>query len=125
MSCAPKTNTRWSRASQADFDRIGRILADFRDESGDVRHRRWLIAIAAGAFSFGCEIVAYVAKGDASWKDTAIGEPGEDDTAAPLEGYPYRAAFLDSDWKHFHDELQVHLRFVLTDHLPHYGLVAV
>jgi hypothetical protein len=111
-------------AKQTDFARIARMLADFNDESGDVRHQRWLDAVAAGEFSFGRESVAYVAKGDASWKAISIGEVGEDDSAAPEDGYLYRAAFLDSDWKHFHDALQVHLRFVLTDLLPHYGLAA-
>jgi len=90
----------------------------FREVRGDEheRHARWLAEIAQGAFSFGPETVTYVAEGAGSWKDAALGAVSE-------EGVPhFSRAFLESDWKYFHDALIIHRFDVVHRILPRYGI---
>ncbi len=110
---------------EAALDRIGELLTTFTDECGDTRHHRWLDEIASGRFSDATgspihERPGYIAKGPGSWKHAALGETSELD--APC--YPFRPGFLGSNWKRFHDALQVHRQHVLLDVLPRYGLLA-
>ncbi|QYJ85550.1 hypothetical protein K0I73_15310 [Shewanella mesophila] len=99
---------------------IREMLAGINDDDGEVRHRRWLDAIAEGKFSFGAETLTYIAKGEGSWKHESIGQLApkdqEDDT------FEYHSPFLSSDWKMFHDALQAHRFDILHDVLPKYGI---
>ena len=106
-----------------DKDKIASMFNDIDDKDGDQRHNRWLDAIKKGAFSFGAEeSVDYIAKGENSWKDIAIGTKKSKDTGE--ETFTYNPAFLKSDWKLFHDALQAHRFCVLHDILPKYGICA-
>jgi len=99
---------------------IDTYITQFTDEDGDQRHQKWLALIADGTFGF-AEIVNYVDKGVGSWKATALGTDLSDKDEAQ---YPYTPAFLNSDWKRFHDALQVHRLHILNELLPRYGLTA-
>lgn len=98
--------------SAADRNTIQRLLRDVTDQDGAGRHARWLEEIAGGSFSFGAEEVAYV---EGSWHDAAFGGHEENE-------YRYAEAFLASDWKRFHDALQVHRYDVVHRILPRYGI---
>ncbi len=98
-----------------DRDQIKKNFADFTSREGDVRHAQWVASIRGGAFSFGKEIPAYVAKGPGSWKHAALGDD-------PTENHHYSNHFLNSDWKRFHDALQAHRLMVLNELLPAYGI---
>lgn len=113
---------RWLGLAQTgltDDDKMT-ILSLFReivDENSDNRHQRWLEKIAAGAFRFGPQQLDYIAKGKGSWKDIALGEQDR-----KSKKYHYTPAFLDSDWKHFHDALLAHRFAVIHEILPRYGI---
>lgn len=79
-------------------------------------------AIEAGNFSFGPATISYIAKGKGSWKHLALGMESAVDRGD--EVYPYRPEFLTSDWKRFHDALQIHRLSVLHKLLPKYGICA-
>lgn len=106
----------------ADEETILDLLRRITDEEGESRHRRWLEAIAAGRFSFGKARLRYIAKGKNSWKHKATGQIAAYDHGR--EVFPYTPAFLDSDWKRFHDALQAHRFDVVHDILPRYGICA-
>ena len=99
---------------------LDQMLRTITDEEGDTRHARWVSAIADGVFSFGPQQITYVPKGLGAWKYDALG------TVASVDGeneeFPYRDDFVRSNWKLFHDALQMHRLSVLTEVLPHYGL---
>ena len=87
---------------------------------GDSRHRQWLAHIAEGHFSFGPATVNYIAKGQGSWKQRALGMIGESDrTDSRLV---YSPDFLTSNWKLFHDALRAHHLYIIHDLLPQYGI---
>ncbi|MCX7595602.1 MAG: hypothetical protein N2235_17970, partial [Fischerella sp.] len=90
------------------------------DNSGNVRHKKWLQAIAEGKFSFGKAYVTYIPKGKNSWKYLALGT--EDDVDRENEVFSYHSTFLTSDWKLFHDALQAHHFYVIHELLPRYGI---
>ena len=96
------------------------LIREVRDPDERVRHQRWLKAIADGAFSFGAEQVDYVAKGVGSWKHRALGTAAEKDDEDAT--YVFSDGFLSSDWKRFHDALQMHRLEVIGDILPRYGI---
>lgn len=106
----------------ADKARIRELFLAQADEDGDVRHGHWLRAIDRGAFSFGRESIAYVAKGPGSWKYKALGTLAAEDSFE--DRFDYTPAFLTSDWKRFHDAAQQHRLYVLTELLPRYGMTA-
>jgi hypothetical protein len=122
------------RAGDADYDapgfanhaedkeKIRKLLANTKDESGDGRHEEWVAKIEAGYFSFGKQKVVYTPKGKGSWKHMALKTlevtDDEDDVFA------WNPSFLDSHWKNFHDALQAHRFDVLHDILPRYGIQA-
>jgi len=89
---------------------------------GEERRQDWLSAIAQGEFSFGSEIPNYVGKGPGSWKEAALGTTKVTDSG--FERFPYTNTFLTSDWKLFHDALQVHRSDIVHDILPLYGICA-
>lgn len=94
---------------------IQRLLRDLRLDDADDRHAAWVREIEAGAFSFGPAAVSFVVDGPGSWKHDALGERrgGE---------HTYREAFLDSNWKRFHDALILHRYDVVYRILPRYGI---
>lgn len=103
-----------------DAQLIKDMIASIDDDSGEVRHAKWLEAIAEGKFSFGAEVVEYIPKGAGSWKHQSIGQ------LAPVDDkndqFTYNQSFLSSDWKMFHDALQAHRFDILHDVLPKYGI---
>lgn len=103
------------------FRRIDQWLLKLTDADPELRHARWLELIRAGEFGFKDD-VRYVAKGVGSWKHSALGTANAVD--APGEIFHFEPKFLNSDWKRFHDALQVHRLFVLNELLPAYGLCA-
>jgi hypothetical protein len=107
---------------EVDRTLIGQMLRTITDDKGDVRHQKWLAAIAAGKFSFGPAQVTYVAKGKGSWKHAALNTEQLIDREDDI--FPYREEFLTSHWKLFHDALQAHHFHVLHELLPRYGICA-
>lgn len=108
--------------SGGDAGVISSLIRKIKGESGEERHHQWLAEINGGAFSFGPEEVSYVAKGEGSWKYKSLGQLADTDTGREI--FRYRKTFLTSDWKLFHDALQVHRLDVLHDVLPRYGICA-
>ena len=86
---------------------------------GSARHAVWLDQIGKNTFKFADfseeDRILY---DPMEWKQAALGS-----VRAGIE-YDYNPAFLTSDWKLFHDALQVHKLFVLHDLLPRYGICA-
>lgn len=97
---------------------IEKLFQTLRDEEGEDRHKGWLRAIQGGDFPFGPETLTYDHNGKSSWKHKALG------TSKPISEYPWNKAFLQSDWKHFHDALLDHRFTLLHDILPRYGICA-
>lgn len=105
----------------ADKQAIRQLFIDLKREDGNERHKAWLNAIAAGHFSFGPATVSYAEDGKNSWKAHALGDSADH---LPIHEYPYRDSFLNSNWKLFHDALQLHRLTVAHDILPKYGICA-
>ncbi|MBK1888675.1 hypothetical protein Undi14_01415 [Undibacterium sp. 14-3-2] len=105
-----------------DKSTIKNLILKIDDNDGDVRHTKWVKAIKDGDFSFGKSDLAYIAKGEKSWKYLALGT--KESTDSPGETFAYDASFLDSDWKRFHDALQMHQLYVVQNLLPRYGICA-
>ena len=105
---------------EPDKTTIAHLLKNITDDDKFVRHQKWMKAIAEGKFSFGRAMVSYISKGKGSWKYLSLGT----EKAVDLEDetFPYRTAFLNSNWKRFHDALQVHHFHVLHELLPQYGI---
>ena len=102
--------------------KLRQMFAETTDESGDARHALWLGAIARGEFGFPALPVVYRAKGSNSWKYLAIGTRRQKDKRS--ERFVYDPSFMGSDWKLFHDALQVHRLTIIRDILPRYGICA-
>jgi hypothetical protein len=98
------------------------LIKKIKGDSGEVRHHKWIEAIQKGRFSFGAEKIVYVGKGKGSWKHKSIGQLAAADHGREI--FPYREAFMKSNWKHFHDALQAHRLDILHDVLPRYGICA-
>ena len=105
----------------ADTQTIRRLFTDVKQKDGSDRHQVWLQTIAEGRFSFGPATVSYAEDGEKSWKAQAL---GDSDDHLTVHEYPYRDAFLTSNWKLFHDALQLHRLTVAHDILPKYGICA-
>ncbi|MBH8566601.1 hypothetical protein I8748_31365 [Nostoc sp. CENA67] len=105
---------------EPDKTLIEAMLRNITDDSGSVRHQKWLDAIAQGKFSFGQANVTYIPKGKDSWKHLALDT--EDIVERGNEIFPYHPSFLTSDWKLFHDALQSHHFYIVHDLLPKYGI---
>lgn len=105
-----------------DFKKIRSLILSIQADSGEERHAQWLQEISNGSFSFGSEDISYIPKGRGSWKHKAIGQTAFFDTGREI--FPFKKTFLRSDWKLFHDALQVHRLEILHDILPNYGICA-
>ncbi len=105
---------------ESDKILIGVLLENITDNTGSLRHQKWLSAIAQGKFSFGKANVTYIPKGKGSWKHLALGT--ENTVDRENEVFPYHSNFLASDWKLFHDALQAHHFYIIHDLLPKYGI---
>ncbi len=106
-----------------DAKKILSLLKSIKGDSGEERHQKWLHEISKGSFSFVAATKPnYIAKGKGSWKHKSIGQLAAADSGR--ETFPYKKHFLSSDWKLFHDALQVHRLDVLHDVLPRYGICA-
>jgi hypothetical protein len=101
--------------TDADATKIMTLFRTIVEENGEKRHSRWLQEIADGAFSFGPQQLSYVGEGKGSWKYIALGE-------AHKGVYHYTPAFLQSNWKCFHDALLAHRFAVIHEILPRYGI---
>lgn len=107
----------------SEFDILAAHIGTIDDEEGESRHKRWLELIASGALGFS-EKVAYVDKGEGSWKYGALGTSEDIGDMDGIDPLPYPASFLLSHWKLFHDGLLAHRFFVLHELLPKYGLLS-
>ena len=110
----------------ADKQVIHDLLASLRTTDADERHQKWLQQIQAGRFSFGSATVTY---SESAWKmealptsAVAVAAAGAGVSATIVTPYHYSEAFLESNWKLFHDALQLHRLTVLHDILPKYGI---
>lgn len=104
----------------ADRAVMERLFRGLTSRNSHVRHAGWLAAIAAGEFSFGPERIGYLAEGEGSWKQQALGACTEIDER--LQIFPYHEGFLRSDWKLFHDAVQAHRLHLVQSILPRYGI---
>jgi hypothetical protein len=95
---------------------IQRLLREIRLDAAEDRWDAWSREVAAGSFGFGRDTLpAYVGEGEGSWEHAAIGEANDG-------VHTYREAFLESDWKRFHDALIIHRYDVIYRILPRYGI---
>jgi len=101
-----------------DMEQIQSLFVANKSKDGEQRHKKWIEAIQEGAFSFGPAKAGYITDRDGSWKHQALG------TIADLIRYEYKASFLKSNWKRFHDALLAHRFFLLYELLPRYGICA-
>lgn len=108
--------------NQADRDVIANLFQESVGIDGEERRQDWLETIGRGEFSFGSELPSYIGKGAGSWKDCALGTVMVTDSG--FERFQYAETFLTSDWKLFHDALQIHRSDVLHEILPRYGICA-
>jgi hypothetical protein len=105
---------------EPDRSHIAQLLTDFTNPDKKERHQQWLEQISQGKFSFGANQVHYIDKGVGSWKHEALGTESAEDAADAV--FTYQNSFLSSNWKLFHEALQIHRLFILQDLLPKYGM---
>ena len=111
---------------EKDMEKIRELFVGLKEKEGKTRHKEWLKAIAKGIFTFGPEDVCYMGKSRnlcgsdkvKSWKEQALG------TNVDLYKYPYKASFLKSNWKLFHDATMAHRFYLVNELLPAYGICA-
>lgn len=101
-----------------DLETVQGLFTELKYSDGEDRHAEWIEAIGEGRFSFGPAAISYAEDGHGSWKAEALGSSRDRDR------YPYRDAFLTSNWKLFHDALQLHRLTVCHDILPQFGICA-
>ena len=101
-----------------DMKSIRELFSSLKLEEGPDRHDEWIKAIADGKFSFGPATVSYAEDGKDSWKAQALG------SSRDFPKYPYKDSFLTSNWKLFHDALQLHRITVSHDILSKYDICA-
>ncbi len=101
-----------------DMKQIRKLFTDIKNEDGEARHGEWLKALKKGLFSFGPATISYAEDGKGSWKADALR------TSRDMPQYPYNDLFLASNWKRFHDALQLHRITVSHDILPQFGICA-
>lgn len=113
------------KISDQDIANIRKNFETFTDEEGEDRNEKWIESIANGDFTFagqGEENLVYAPKGMGSWKHLALDTKKEIETKD--ERYRFTPDFMTSDWKNFHDALQVHRLEVIRNILPKYGICA-
>ncbi len=108
------------KIGEKDFKQIESNFLQFIDRDGEKREELWIESISKGDFSFGSEYIGYIPKGINSWKYVALED--KDHIQKKDNKYSYSSEFLKSDWKLFHDAIQVHRIRVLRDILPDYGI---
>ncbi len=115
------TLTQADEISRQDLQQIQTHFESFNQEEGEERHAQWIDAIARGDFSFAPEgeTVSYDPGGESSWKYLALGPNHIKETE-----FEFSPEFLASDWKLFHDALQIYRMDVLRNILPRYGICA-
>ncbi|MEN6331297.1 MAG: DUF6765 family protein [Smithella sp.] len=101
-----------------DMNQIRKLFTELKTEDGEDRHQEWINKIEQGIFSFGPATISYAEDGKGSWKAEALG------TSKDTFEYTYKESFLTSNWKLFHDALQLHRITVSHDILPKYGICA-
>jgi len=108
-----------------DRNKIEGLFKTIQDDKGEDRHNKWLEYIANGHFSFPGIRLSYIAKGYGSWKHQALNTTEAVDlNFEKYKKFEYHPEFLSSDWKLFHDALQVHRFDVIHNILPKYGICA-
>jgi len=105
-----------------DAKKLEYLIRNVHDSDGHKRHKEWQKQLAEGYFSFGKVDLPYFEKGQGSWKHAALGTKAARDKKKQV--FPYSDAFLNSNWKHFHDAIQAHRFDVIHDILPKYGICA-
>jgi hypothetical protein len=103
---------------EGDMNKIRELFAELKIEEGEDRHQEWVNKIEQGIFSFGPATIFYAEDGKGSWKADALG------SSRDMFEYKYKESFLTSNWKLFHDALQLHRITVSHDILPKYGICA-
>jgi nitrate/TMAO reductase-like tetraheme cytochrome c subunit len=107
-----------------DMQKIKALFSGQKKEDAHKRHKGWLQAVSGtggSAFSFGKADISYAEDGNASWKCQALGDSSDQEDC---HEYAYKDTFLASNWKLFHDALQLHRITVAHDILPKYGICA-
>jgi hypothetical protein len=107
-----------------DMKKIKALFTSQKNQDASERHNAWLKAIAGSdgnGFSFGPAIISYAEEGKKSWKGQALGDSEDHEE---LHVYAYQDTFLTSNWKLFHDALQLHRITVSHDILPKYDICA-
>ncbi|MBT7618101.1 MAG: hypothetical protein HN590_12535 [Calditrichaeota bacterium] len=111
-----------------ELKKIKKNFLAFKDDDGDNRNDKWLSYINRGKFTFTepsepkVKVEKFIAKGPGSWKHKALDTTKE--WEAGHERFQFTPEFLVSDWKLFHDALQIHRIDVIRNILPKYGICA-
>lgn len=111
------------KISEKDLSVIRSNFENFTDEEGEDRMEKWISSIKNGDLSFsepGQEEPAYIPKGIGSWKYAALDTKREFETKKEL--YRFTPDFMTSDWKNFHDALQIHRIDIIRNILPKYDI---
>nr|WP_320147656.1 DUF6765 family protein [uncultured Anaeromusa sp.] len=96
------------------------IFINVKDEEENKRHEIWRDKAQGGEIPGISSIPSYAAKNEGSWKFDAVGAIGEKDTLGDI--FEYDSNFINSDWKKFHDGLQMQRSYILLELLPSYGI---
>ena len=117
---------KFSSLSEARREKLKELFVRAKSEDENARHQVWLDALANGEFDFGPQQVEYCIEGANSFKALALSSTKHCWIRRKLlqKKYEYRAEFLESDWKLFHDAIQAHRFDVIHDILPKYGICA-
>ncbi|WP_038176244.1 DUF6765 family protein [Vibrio pacinii] len=99
--------------------KIEYALTTIKNDDGEARHTAWIEWLREGLFGFDPVDLTFDKDGENSWKQQARGTGFFQDGQLV---YPYSQAFLDSDWKHFHDALKTYRLEIIRDVLPAYGI---
>lgn len=107
-------------------DQLECLFREIVDSDCRRRHAEWLKVLQSGYFDFGPVRLSYIPKGVGSWKWVALGSALSNDCWARLtrRRYPWKNAFMTSDWKYFHDAAVTVQNIVVREVLPRYGIVA-
>lgn len=104
--------------SEEKKEYLARAFQNFTGNT-EQRHENWIREINSNSFSGVQEIPAYHDTGENSWKSLALGSDFWEQTIE------YPQDFINSDWKLFHDALQLHRTYILNELLPKYNICAI
>ncbi|MGU3191882.1 DUF6765 family protein [Vibrio cholerae] len=105
--------------STQQYSMIEQTLREIVDDDGDARHAKWVQKLREGLFGFAPVDLPFNKDGSESWKELARGPSSSQNDKVV---YHYTTAFLQSDWKQFHDALKTYRLEVIRDVLPRYGI---